>query len=126
MKIKQVHAHFLISIGNYSNERIGFSVELDENETPEEAIKILRIKAAEIVGRPAQDLYDEKWRAEQAIRSLEGRLEVLRKEWDATAEFLKAQGIKSDASPMPQFNNLLKAAKVEEESVVQGEFEDCF
>lgn len=125
MQIKQVHCHFLISIGNYSNERIGFSVELDENETPEQVVQELRERAKQIVGQPADELYSEKYRAESAIRELERKLASLRKEWDATAEFLKAQGIRPDAPPMPQFNNLLKAAKVEEEAI-GGELVDVF
>jgi|SRR5919199_2963819 hypothetical protein len=124
MKIKVVHAHFLISIGNYSNERIGFSVELEEGETAESVIPQLREKALAIVGRPAQELYDEKYRAEQAIRPLEARLKQLRAEWDATSEFLRAQGINPDAPKMPVFSNLLAAAKVEEEEVLDSEI--CF
>ena len=124
MQIKVVHAHFLISIGNYSNERIGFSVELEEGETAESVIPQLREKALAIVGRPAQELYDEKYRAEQAIRPLEARLKQLRAEWDATSEFLRAQGINPDAPKMPVFSNLLAAAKVEEEEVVDGDI--CF
>lgn len=125
MHIKQVHAHFLISIGNYSNERIGFSVELEEGETPEQVVSELREKAKAIIGKTADQLYSEKIEYEGAVRILEIKLEKLRKEWDATAEFLKAQGIRPDTPPMPQFNNLLAAARVQEEvygEVVEGEF----
>lgn len=125
MQIKQIHAHFLISIGNYSNERIGFSVELDEGETPEQIVPLLREKAKQIVGQPADELYSEKCRYESAIKELERKLASLRKEWDATAEFLKAQGIRADAPSMPSFNNLLTAAKVEEEEI-NGELVDVF
>lgn len=125
MQIKIVHAHFLISIGNYSNERIGFSVELEEGETPESVIPQLREKAITIVGRPAQELYDEKYRAEQAIRPLEARLKQLRDEWEATAEFLRTQGVNVNAPKMPVFSNLLAAARVEEEAAVE-DGEICF
>jgi hypothetical protein len=124
MQIKSVHAHFLISIGNYSNERIGFTVELENGETPEDVVPILRDKARQIVGQPADELYGEKYKIESTVRELEKRLAKLREEWDKTAEFLKAQGIKPDASPMPQFGNLLAAAKVEEEGLVVGELVD--
>ena len=100
MKIKTVHAHFLISIGHYSNERIGFSVELEEGETPESVIPQLREKAIAIVGRPAEELYAEKYRAEQAIRPIEERLKKLRAEWDATSEFLRTQGVNPDSPKM--------------------------
>jgi hypothetical protein len=121
MEINQVHAHFLISIRHDSNERIGFSVTLDEGESVEEAVAELRTKAAEIVGRPAKELYEQKYAAERQCREIEIRLAKLRKKWDAMREFLKAQGIKADAPPMPQFNNLLNAAQVEEETVIEGE-----
>lgn len=122
MKIKQLHAHFLISVGNYSNERVGFSVELEENDKPEEVVATLRQKAIEIVGKPANDLYSEIYQADQQLREVKQKVEKYRKEWDATAEFLKAQGIRPDAPAMPQFSNLLKP--VEAETVLQGEFED--
>lgn len=121
MIIKQVHAHFLISVGNYSNERVGFTVELEGEETPESVVTELRERAKAIIGRKAEELYSEKYHLESSVSQLENRLNSLRKEWDATAEFLKAQGVKTDAPSMPQFRNLLKAAHIEEESVVYGE-----
>ena len=45
MKIKTLHAHFLISITSYNNERVGFSVELDEDESIESAVSELRRKS---------------------------------------------------------------------------------
>ena len=122
MKIRQVHAHFLISIGNYSNERIGFSVELNEEETPEEVIPRLREQAKSIVGQPASELYNEKYKLESAIRSLRTKLESLRAEWEATSQFLRAQGLNPNAPAMPIFNNLLPG--VEEETVTHGEIVD--
>lgn len=125
MNIKQIHAHFLISIGNYSNERIGFTVELGENETPEQVVAELRHKAIAIVGKNAEDLYQEKWKLDQTVAEMKTRLDKLRSEWEATAEFLRAQGIKPDAPSMPQFERLLQAAKVEEETVIEGELESA-
>lgn len=126
MKIKQIHAHFLISIGNYSNERIGFTVEFEEGtETITQVVENLRQKAREAVGQPADETYSEIYKAEQQCREIKTKLAKLRSEWDATAEFLKAQGIKPDAPSMPQFNKLLQAATVEEETVIDGQFEDA-
>ena len=121
MIINQIHSHFLIPIGHYSNERIGFSVSLEEGESVEEAVAELRKKAAAIVGRPAEELYEQKYQAERECREIENRLSKLRKEWDAMSEFLYKQGIKPDVQPMPQFNNLLNAVQVEEETVIEGE-----
>jgi hypothetical protein len=56
MKIKLLHAHFLISIGSYSNERIGFTVELDDSEDAAQAVSELREHARAIVGKPADEL----------------------------------------------------------------------
>lgn len=119
MKITQLHAHFLVSIGRYSNERIGFSVTLDENETPEGVVPALRDRVRSLVGKPADDLYEEKYALEQAIKKLETELQRLRTEWDATADFLRAQGLNPKAPQMPIFHNLLVAARVESESVFE-------
>ncbi|MBL1199125.1 MAG: hypothetical protein FWK04_08565 [Nostoc sp. GBBB01] len=126
MKIKQIHAHFLISIGDYSNERIGFTVELEEDETVEDVVSDLRDKAIKVVGAKADTLYNQRSQLQSQCWELEKKLTKLRTEWDATAEFLRAQGIKTDAPPMPQFNNLLAAVKVEEQSVSEAEIVDGF
>ncbi|OUL34081.1 hypothetical protein [Nostoc sp. 106C] len=124
MKIKTVHAHFLISLGNYSNERIGFSVNLDEGETAEEVVPILREKAKKIVGEKADDLYEKRTKLYRECQNYEDKLGKLRKEWDATAAFLKAQGLNPDAPSMPQFRNLLSAVTVESEVVNDADDED--
>lgn len=124
MKIKTLHAHFLISIGSYSNERIGFSVEVDNEESIEEIVSNLREKAKKIVGKKADELYDERNKIYRECADLERKLNTLRKEWDATAEFLKAQGLNPQAPSMPQFRNLLTAVTVESEVVTEQEDED--
>ncbi|MDZ8108348.1 MAG: hypothetical protein RM338_22370 [Nostoc sp. DedQUE12a] len=124
MKLKTLHAHFLISTGNYSNERIGFSVELDEGESVESTVENLRERAKRIVGKKAQELYDERYELTKECRELENRLNTLRKEWDATAEFLKAQGLNPTAPSMPQFINLLTAVTVESEVVREDDSDD--
>ncbi|WGV25686.1 hypothetical protein [Halotia branconii] len=121
MKIKTIHAHFLISTGNYSNERIGFSVNLDDGETAEEVVPILRERAKKIVGEKADDLYEKRNKLHRDCIQFEDRLDKLRKEWDATAAFLKAQGLNPDAPSMPQFRNLLSAVTVESEVVSDDE-----
>ncbi|MDZ8134375.1 MAG: hypothetical protein RM049_03625 [Nostoc sp. DedQUE04] len=124
MKIKTLHAHFLISIGSYSNERIGFSVELDETESIESTVEELRERAKRIVGKKAEDLYDERSKIWRECVELEKKLNTLRKEWDATAEFLKAQGLNPTAPSMPQFRNLLTAVTVKSEVVTETEDEE--
>jgi hypothetical protein len=118
MKIKFVHAHFLISLGDYSNERVGFTAEMEEGDTVESAVSELRNKAISAVGVKAEQLYERKRALERACYELETKMTKLRNEWEATAEFLKAQGIKPDAPSMPQFNNLISATKTESEAVL--------
>jgi predicted nuclease with TOPRIM domain len=124
MKIKLVHAHFLISIGDYSNERVGFTAQLEEGEKVSDVVATLRQQAVEAVGHKAKELYEQKWQLEKDCQRLESKLNQLRSEWDSTAEFLRAQGIKPEAPSMPQFNRLIAAAKVEEESVTAEIVED--
>ncbi|MBD2416071.1 hypothetical protein H6G80_03210 [Nostoc sp. FACHB-87] len=124
MKIKTLHAHFLISIGSYSNERIGFSVELENEESIDEIVSNLRERAKKIVGRKADELYDERNKIYRECAELESKLTLLRREWDATAEFLKAQGLNPQAPSMPQFRNLLTAVTVESEVVTEQDYED--
>ncbi|MBD2197927.1 MULTISPECIES: hypothetical protein [Calothrix] len=124
MKIKRFHAHFLISIGSYSNEKHGWTVELEDNETEEEVANELRERAIKIVGKPAHELYEERSKIAREVAQLENKLNKLRQEWDATAAFLKAQGLNPDAPSMPQFRNLLTAVTVESEVVTTDDDED--
>ena len=117
MKIKLVHAHFLISIGDYSNERVGFTVELEEGETVQSVVDDLRQQAITAVGPKSEELYNQNRKLRSENRELEERMNKLRSEWEATAEFLRAQGIKPEAPSMPQFQRLLNAAKPESQSV---------
>lgn len=121
MKIKTVHAHFLISTGSYNNERIGFSFELEENETLDSAVGELREQAKKIVGKKADELYSERSNLTNECLKLQKQLDTLRREWDATAEFLKTQGLNPTAPSMPQFRNLLTAVTVESEVVIETE-----
>lgn len=120
MKIKLIHAHFLITTGDYCNERIGFSVELEEGETIEDVVHDLRNCAVKAVGAKAEEFYRKKWDLMADCNELEKRVTRLRHEWEATTEFLKTQGIKTDAPMMPLFRGLLEPA-IEHESVS----EDC-
>lgn len=120
MKIKYIHAHFLVPVGDYSNERVGFTAELEENETIQDVVSELRSQAIEVIGNKAKDLYNEKWKVERELNETKRRLREAREQWNQTAEFLRAQGIRPDASPMPRFSGLL-LGKVEEEQVIEAE-----
>ena len=117
-----VHYSALINLGNYSNEKIGFSAELSEGESVEETIELLRQKIKEVAGLNAEECDQLLYRGRREIKDLERKLQKARQEWNATAEFLRAQGIKPDANDMPLFTRLLPEVKAE--SSVDGEIVD--
>jgi len=124
MEIKTIHYSALINLGNYSNEKIGFTAEIKEGESVEEVIEALRQKVKENGGQNAEELYSTLYEGKQQLAELERKIQKATKEWNATAEFLRAQGIKPEAVDMPRFTNLLP--EVKEESVVDGEIESAF
>lgn len=122
MLIKTVHYSALLNLGNYSNEKIGFTAELAEGETVEEVIEALRQKVKDNGGVNAEELYSSIYQGKTELKEIEKKINKARSEWDAVSEFLKTQGIKPDAAAMPKFTNLLPEVK-EESSVIDGEFE---
>lgn len=127
MKVKSVHYSALINLGNYSNERIGFTADIEESETIESVIDALRLKVKEVGGVSAEELYKEIRDKRHELRELERKAKKATEEWNALAEFLRTQGIKKDAVDMPMFTNLLP--EVKEERVTDGELvepEDTF
>lgn len=122
MLIKTIHYSALLNLGNYSNEKIGFTAEIKEDESVEQVIEALRQKVKENGGVNAEELYSTIYQGKQELREIGKKINKARSEWDAVSEFLKTQGIKPDAAAMPKFTNLLP--EVEEESnVIDGEFE---
>lgn len=127
MKIKTVYYSALINLGNYSNEKIGFTADIEENETVESTIEALRLKVKEVGGVDAERLYSEIRDKRQELRELERKVRKATEEWNALAEFLRSQGIKKDAVDMPMFTNLLP--EVKQEQITDGELvapEDMF
>lgn len=121
MEIKKVHYSALVNLGDYNNERIGFTVEVNNGEIVEEVIIALREKVKANIGHNVNSVFNIIQKQKQEIDSIEIKLKRARKQWDATKDFLKAQGIKTDAADMPQFNFLL--APAEDESVFVSEIE---
>lgn len=124
MKIKLVEYSALISLGNYNNEKIGFTTQIEEGESVEQVIEALRQKVKKNGGTNAEELYTAMYNGRQELAQLERKINKARSEWEATAEFLKAQGIKPDVADMPKFTNLLPEVKEEQSGVVDGEIED--
>lgn len=95
MKIKQVHAHFLVSTGNYGNERIGFTVELSDDDNLEQVVEELRNKAIELIGKDAETQYQYRRKLQFEVNKLDRQLEEARQEYQKVSEFFEAQGIKT-------------------------------
>ena len=124
MKIKRVEYSALVNLGNYSNEKIGFTADVTDGETPEAVVEQLRNKAQECALPNMDTTFSDIRKAQNELRDLRHKLIKARSEWNATAEFLRAQGIKADASDMPQFNRLLAGLSEESVEVTEAEIED--
>ncbi|KJH69390.1 hypothetical protein [Aliterella atlantica] len=124
MQIKTVHYSALLNLGNYSNEKIGFTAQLSEGESVEQVIEQLREKVKQNGGTNAEELYQTMYRGRRELAELERKIKNATDQWNATAEFLRAQGIKPDTGNMPQFTNLLPEIKEEDSGVVDGEIEE--
>ena len=120
MIIKTVHYCATLNLGNYSNEKIGFTAQLESGESAESAIDKLRSKVKEVGGVNAEELYQNIYQKQQELRDLERKARKATQEWNALAEFLRTQGIKKDAVDMPMLTNLLP--EVKEEVITEGEF----
>lgn len=114
MKITRLTYSALFNLGDYENERIGLSVQLEDEETPESVVPQLREKALQLAGPKLSKLYHQRDKLARENRQLEEKLHKARENWNATAEFLRAQGIKADAPNFPELLKLLPSAAAEE------------
>lgn len=124
MRIKFVHYSALLNLGNYSNEKIGFTAEFQEGDDVDSIVESLRQKVKETGGLNADEFYSKQNKARRQLADLEQKIKQATQKWDATAEFLRTQGIKPDLTNMPQFNNLLPEIKEEDSGIVEGEIEE--
>lgn len=125
MQIKTIHYSALLNLGNYQNEKIGFTAEIGEDETVEQVIEALRQKVRDNGGQNADELYSKLYEGRHQLKELERRIGNATEQWNRTAEFLRAQGIKPEAVDMPPFTNLLPEVKAESQTV-DGEIEGDF
>lgn len=121
MKIKTVHYLATINLGNYSNEKIGFTADINQDDDEKQVVEALRQKAKDCALPNIEDVQSSIYKCQGELRTIENKLEKARSEWNATAEFLRAQGIKVDAVDMPQFTNLLPS--ISDEQVIDGEID---
>jgi hypothetical protein len=124
MKIKTVHYSALINLGDYSNEKIGFTAEVEEDDSIDEIIESLKAKVEQVGGLNAQEFYSKQRDGRHALVELEREIKQATEQWNATSEFLRTQGIKPDTPVMPAFTNLLPEVKEERSGVIDGEIEE--
>ncbi len=121
MKIKTVQYLATINLGNYSNEKIRFTADINEDDDEKQVVEVLRQKVRDCALPNIEDVQRDIYKYQGDLRSLKKKLELATNQWNATAEFLITQGIKADAADMPQFTNLLPA--IADERVIDGEIE---
>lgn len=77
MKIKTIHYSALLNLGNYSNEKIGFTVQFEpEEETVDDVIDSLREKVKEVGGKNADEFYSKQLEARQRLAELESKINI--------------------------------------------------
>ncbi len=124
MKFKTVAYHALFNLGDYENEKIELVAILEEGDTVESLVPMLRNKAISL----ALPNNEKSWRAReklvQQIKELEQRLAKRQREWEEAAEFLRCQGIKTDMASFSKFSNLLPSAASETVEMVDAEIDE--
>lgn len=123
MKIVEVSFEAVFNLGDYENEKIRLTAQLEEGETPEAIIPQLRKKTVENASISGEESYNRRWKLEAEVRELENKAAKAREEWNAVAEFLRTQGLKPDAPSLTAVQNLLPQAQEEKTTVVTGELE---
>lgn len=115
MKLKTVTYSALGNMGNYQNERIELSAELEEGETYTEVLE--KLKKGVHAKLKSQDEYWETCKkfdqANKDLKAILAKLEAAKKNWELVSEFLKAQGIKTDSAEFPTLAALPEAVEGE-------------
>ncbi len=124
MEYKTIHYSALLNLGDYNNERIGFTVQVEKDEIPEKIVEKLREKVKQIGGANASKMYQSLRDNESRLYDLNRKIKRATQEWERVADFLRAQGIKPDAPNMPLISNLLPEVQQEQAAVVEGEIEE--
>ena len=124
MKIKTIHAHFHQSLGNCNSERIGFTVEVEEDDNLEKIVEQLRNRASEIIGEECTRFYRKLRVSRRELESIEQQLSQRKEEYNNLAEFFRTQGIK-DLPALSGTVNLLPPALINDvHHEIVGEIEE--
>ena len=125
MKVTRIEYEACFNLGDYENEKVRLCAQLDTDESTEEVVSQLRTAATSAALEAPWKVEGRVYEAQRQLRALETKLEKKTDEWNQMAEFLRTQGIKAEAQPMPQFTKLLEPSLQQEQTeVVEGEFDD--
>ena len=126
MQITRVSYSGLFNLGNYNNEKIGLSAELDEGDDPEAVVATLREQAvARAVNTGLSTDDDIRWQIRHQLdelKEIQTKVQKATTEWNELAEFLRVQGIKPEA-PNISLKALMPSVD-EESSTLNGELVD--
>jgi hypothetical protein len=119
LKITHVLYQATISTGNYENEKIGLSADLEEGDSVEATVEDLRKQVFTLANR-ADDYYNAQ-KLKREIEQLEAKVQSARSQWEEVSTFLQAQGLKTEPAPFP---TLLKAIAPMSERVIAEVVDD--
>lgn len=111
MKITQVHYSALANLGNYENEKVELSAQLEEGENYHDCLEDLKLKVhAELNNveryQKLQRSLRDKARELQTVHEL---LEKAKAQWEIVSTFMVSQGIKTDMAAFPVLPQLAPA-----------------
>ena len=121
--IEAIQYEACFNLGSYENEKIRLSARFTPGQDLGEAIEQLRQLAIQNAKADSDRLWRQREELEIEIERLTQKAQEARQKWEATATFLKAQGI-ADLQNFPFQDNLLPPAKPDEERVVVGEIDE--
>lgn len=103
MKTTHVEFSALFNLGDYSNEKIGFRVQLEEGDEIDHVVGTLRARAIGLSAGEgnATELYGRIYSNQRELRELERKIVDATEQWNQVANFLRAQGINPDAPNLP-------------------------
>ncbi|NWJ98822.1 MAG: hypothetical protein HXX20_24025 [Chloroflexi bacterium] len=101
MQIIEITWGGTFSTGGYENEKLSATALVDQGQSPDDAMKVLREFVLSQASRNVQDSYEQRRRLLVELDKLEKNVERARQEWASVSDFLKAQGQKADTSEFP-------------------------
>ena len=112
MKITTATYGGTFSTGNYENQKLSLSAQLEDGDTPETAIAALKEKVIQLAGPSAQAKWEETRLLERNLFQLRKKTEAAHQEWEKVSSFLAAQGLKADMPQFPELKFLLPASAI--------------